>query len=186
MVIMQRNSGAVDFNRSREDYEFGFGDLNGDFWYGLKNIHCLTEREQLELRIEIGNGTASPIVWVYQTFRVDAEPSYTLHIGDGAGEGDTNDAMMSHDGKRFYTYDHDLGSCAHNHGGGWWYFDSNTDNNKNCHTANLNGPYDPKTLDNVGNSLSWSTTDGHVHYTHVSMKVRPKSCTPCKEFVSDS
>ncbi len=176
MVIMQRSTGGVDFNCSMEEYEFGFGDLGGEFWYGLKNIHCLSEREPLELRIEIGNGTMPSIVWVYQTFLVDSAPSYTLHIGDGVGTGDTNDAMLLHNEKDFYTYNRDQGTCARNHGAGWWYY---LTDNKNCHTANLNGPYQLKT-NNIGDLLSWNSTAGYVHYTHVSMKVRPKICTPCK------
>ena len=65
---------------------------------------------------------------------------YTLTIGDGEGEGDTNDAMLSHTGKNFHTYDRDIGTCARDHGAGWWYFDNDDDDRKNCHTANLNGP----------------------------------------------
>ena len=183
MVIMQRSSGAVDFNRSMEEYEFGFGNLDGEFWYGLKNIHCLTDREPVELRIEIGNGTTTSIVWVYQTFHVGPEPSYTLTVGNGEGEGDSNDAMLLHNRKDFYTYDHDSENCAHYHGAGWWYF--TPQNDKSCHTANLNGPYNTMTSD-AGKVLSWTTTAGQEHYTHVSMKVRPKSCTPCEEFVADS
>ena len=181
MVIMQRSTGGVDFNRSMEEYEFGFGDLGGEFWYGLKNIHCLSEREPLELRIEIGNGTVPSIVWVYQMFLVDSAPSYTLHIGDGVGIGDTNDAMLLHNEKDFYTYDHDQGTCARDHGAGWWYYLATKDN---CHTANLNGPYQLKT-NNIGDVLSWNSTAGYVHYTHVSMKVRPKICTPCEEISLD-
>ena len=41
-VIQRRIDGSVDFNRSWSDYEKGFGDLNGEFWYGLKNMNCLT------------------------------------------------------------------------------------------------------------------------------------------------
>ena len=182
MIIMQRRNGGVDFNRSMENYEFGFGELNGDFWYGLKNIHCLTEEEQVELRIEIGNGTIPSIVWVYKTFSVGPEPTFTLHIGDGEGEGDSNDAMMKHDGKNFYTYDHDLDTCAHDHGAGWWYYDTN---DKNCHSANLNGRYAAAMPRNIGDILSWNTTMGYVHYTHITMKVRPKTCTPCREFVQE-
>ena len=180
MTIMQRKNGEENFNRSLENYEFGFGNLDGDFWYGLKNIHCLTSREEVELRIEIGNGTIPSIVWVYKSFRVGPEPTFTLNIGEGKGEGDSNDAMMKHDGKIFSTYDHDLGTCAHTNGGGWWYI-----NNRNCHTANLNGQYAAGTSD-TGDGLTWNTTAGFVHFTHVTMKVRPKTCTPCREFVAKS
>ena len=45
---------------SRGDYVNGFGDLEGEFWYGLENIHCLTTQEDVELRIELGNDSTPP------------------------------------------------------------------------------------------------------------------------------
>ena len=45
-IVMQRNrkGSVVNFNRKWFDYEKGFGDLSADFWYGLKAMHCLTQR----------------------------------------------------------------------------------------------------------------------------------------------
>ena len=43
MVIQRRIvNGDVNFTRDWNDYVNGFGDLNGEFWYGLDNIHYLT------------------------------------------------------------------------------------------------------------------------------------------------
>ena len=42
MVIQRRINGSVDFYLDWTDYVNGFGDLEGEFWYGLENIHCLT------------------------------------------------------------------------------------------------------------------------------------------------
>ena len=52
-------SEQVNFRRSWREYQHGFGDLNTEFRYGLHNIHCVTTREQLDLRIELkyDNGT---------------------------------------------------------------------------------------------------------------------------------
>ena len=33
-------------------------------------MHCLTTREDVELRIEVGNETTPSIVWTYQLFQV--------------------------------------------------------------------------------------------------------------------
>ena len=80
------------------DYVNGFGDLEGEFWYGLENIHCLTKQEDVELRIELGNDNDSTpsIVWTYQLFRVGgADTKYQLTIGQGQGVGNTNDAMAT-------------------------------------------------------------------------------------------
>ena len=39
MVIQRRlPNGTVNFTRCWNDYENGFGDLDGEFWYGLKNF----------------------------------------------------------------------------------------------------------------------------------------------------
>ena len=56
LVIQRRINGSVNFYHNWTDYVSGFGDLEGEFWYGLEKIHCLTTREDVELRIELGNG----------------------------------------------------------------------------------------------------------------------------------
>ena len=77
LVIQHRINGSVNFDRNWTDYVSGFGDLEGEFWYGLEKIHCLTTREDVELYIEIGNGTEPFIVWTYQLFKVGgAETNY--------------------------------------------------------------------------------------------------------------
>ena len=175
VVIMRRFNGSVNFNRSLEEYEFGFGDITGEFWYGLKNIHCLTQREPVALRIEIGNGTEPLIVWEYQTFSVAAGPSYVLSVAAGKGVGDTYNAFIQHHGAWFYTYDRDYRNCGKTYGAGWWF------RSGSCHSANLNGQYEPANGP-AKNKLSWYTASAsaYVHYTHVSMKIRPKSCAPCE------
>ena len=42
-IVIQRRvpNGRVNFYRGWKDYEEGFGDLDSEFWYGLRNIHCL-------------------------------------------------------------------------------------------------------------------------------------------------
>ena len=54
-VVIQRRlpNGTVNFTRDWNDYENGFGDLNGEFWYGLRNIHALTTQNDVELRIDM-------------------------------------------------------------------------------------------------------------------------------------
>ena len=53
-VIQRRVDGSENFNRPWSDYEKGFGNLTGEFWYGLKTINCLTQAGQWELRIDSG------------------------------------------------------------------------------------------------------------------------------------
>ena len=53
LVIQRRQDGSVSFNRGWTEYEKGFGNLNGEFWYGLQPMHCLTSQGQWELRIDL-------------------------------------------------------------------------------------------------------------------------------------
>ena len=167
LVIQRRINGSVDFYRNWTDYVYGFGDLDGEFWYGLEKIHCLTTRDDVELRIELGNGTTPSIVWTYQLFRVQgAETNYQLTIGQGTEVGGTTfDAMASNNGQAFTTPDRDNdvwnGNCATGRQGAWWF--------KKCGYSNLNGKYNGK--------YSWNTGGSWYHYTQVSMKIRPKSCS---------
>ena len=138
LVIQRRINGSMDFYRNWTDYVYGFGDLDGEFWYGLEKIHCLTTRDDVELRIELGNGTTPSTVWTYQLFRVQgAETNYQLTIGQGTGVGETFDAMGRHNGQAFSTPDRDndawSSNCATTWGGAWWY--------QSCVHSNLNGKY---------------------------------------------
>ena len=177
MAIQRRINGSVDFYLDWTDYVNGFGDLEGEFWYGLENIHCLTTREDVELRIELGNGTVPSIVWTYQLFKVGgADTNYRLTIGQGTGVGGTYDAMAVHNGHAFTTRDRDHdtwnGNCAQGFGGAWWY--------EQCHHANLNGRYVPHRPQSPGGDdtrLSWYDGNKFHHYTKVQMKIRPKRCT---------
>ena len=146
----------------------GFGDLTTEFWYGLRNIHCLTEREEVELQIEVrlDNGTGQ--VWTYGYFEVDGpETNYTLHIGQAQGPSDGYNSMAEHNGMQFSTTDRDndvsSGNCASHFGGsGWWF--------KDCHHSLLTGSHSTR-------RLYWRT--GHntgIFYPFAEMKLRPKSC----------
>ena len=50
-IVIQRRitNGTANFYRNWEDYENGFGDLNGEFWIGLRNMHELTTKQEVEL-----------------------------------------------------------------------------------------------------------------------------------------
>ena len=177
MVIQRRiANGTVNFTRDWDDYVNGFCDLNGEFWYGLDNIHYLTTRDDVELRIDmVMEDDGSELTWTYQTFTVaGANDKYTLTIGGGVGTG--RDGMDHHNGQQFSTYDNDNdpsgGNCAYTHQGGWWY---NT-----CYEANLNGPHDippNPSVHQVHAKMMWN--DGVWRDVSSSeMKIRRKQCIP--------
>ena len=144
-----------------------------------------TTQEDVELRIELGNGTVPSIVWTYQLFKVGgADTNYRLTIGQAVGVGGTFDAMARHNGAEFSTRDRDHDSwssysCAKVYGGAWWY--------KACHDSNLNGKYVLHTPEGYSgpysqgaNRLSWYDGSYWQHYTKVQMKIRPKRCSIAK------
>ena len=143
-VIQRRKDGSVDFNPPWSDYEKGFGDLNGEFWYGLKLINCLTQTGQWELRVdfEFKNKTRSYLH--YKTFKVgSATDEYPLTIGGFTGITPT-DPFVHHKGMKFSTYNNDNDQSGHNcalqtgnakDNGGWWY--------NGCWRINPNLQYNP-------------------------------------------
>ena len=166
----------VNFNLQWADYERGFGDLNTEFWYGLRNIHCLTEREEVELQIEVRQDNGTGQVWTYGYFEVDdPETNYTLHIGQAQGPSDGQNGMFGHNGMQFSTTDRDndvMGSnCARTFGGGWWF--------STCYNSFLTGNH---------NSMraNWLKINNNViksaYYPFAEMRLRPKNCKtiePC-------
>ena len=53
-TVIQRNrkGSTVNFNKKWTDFEEGFGDLENDFWYRLKAMHCLTKHGHWEMRVD--------------------------------------------------------------------------------------------------------------------------------------
>ena len=176
-IIIQRRilNEPVNFNRKWEDYENGFGDLNGEFWYGLRNIHFLTTRDEVELRIDMVNKDGESFTWTYQTFIVaGGGDKYRLTVGGGEGVG--NDAMAFHNGVHFSTYDQDNdkwndNSCAYTYQGGWWF--------KNCYRTNPNGPHNTPSLPGVSQTeakIIWYDGTSYQQLSSMEMKIRVKNC----------
>ena len=104
---------------------------SSEFWYGLWNIHCLTTRESVELRIDLQDEQINKVRWVYQQFSVDGpDQKHCLHIGQGTGTPPgSSDAMAgsySLNNTYFTTFDHDNDqtggeSCAVSYRGAWWF-----------------------------------------------------------------
>ena len=169
MVIQRRVSGGTeDFARTWKEYDSGFGSLDGEFWYGLRNIHCLTTRHDVELRIDMVHTSGTERWAVYQTFSVAGpEEKYQLNIGEGEGAAGYERLILYHNGHPFSTHDYDNdnngGNCAQTYGGGWWF--------NNCHRIHLNG-----LRGTVG--FMW---DGVGHLASSEMKIRPKSCSLNKD-----
>ncbi len=96
----------VSFKKSWVEYENGFGNLSGEFWYGLKNMHCLTSREPMEVEVELRKTGGTKLVLSYSSFKVDGpDTSYTLHVSGKQYKG--SDYFQYHNGMKFSTFDRD-------------------------------------------------------------------------------
>ena len=151
------------FNRTWDEYVQGFGDLNGEFWYGLKNMHCLTSREPMEVEVEMRQNGSESTVYSYDTFKIDGPTSsYTLYVS-----GKTHphaDFLSYHNGMKFTTFDRDndkrhdnCADASELKKSAWWY--------NNCYRMILTA---------VPNPLLW--TSKYVSYDYAELRVRPKSC----------
>jgi len=173
-VIQRRKDGSESFNRPWSDYEEGFGDLNGEFWYGLKNMNCLTQTGQWELRVDFEFKNKTRSYMHYNTFKIGgASDEYPLTINGFTGI-TSSDPFAYSRGAKFSTYDNDNDhsgfNCARRidggqaGNGGWWH--------KACWSVNLNFDYSPVRYGSV--------KIGSVYYNprFIEMKIRPFNCIP--------
>ena len=184
IVIQRRNAsmGWVNFTKKWADYEEGFGDLDGEFWIGLKIINELTNQQNMALKMRVWNDTGNSINWNYQLFRI-YEKNYRYAVSglsgsSGSGSGGDGYGPFSRgptSAFQFQTYDRYSGSnCGFSRQSGWWYY------NGNCgEYSNLNGRHQPSGISGTyltGERLFWRTSSGNRIYTHSEMKIRPQSC----------
>ncbi|MCL4139827.1 UNVERIFIED_CONTAM: hypothetical protein GTU68_029435 [Idotea baltica] len=141
------------FSRKWLAYKLGFGNLTGEFWLGLDNIHALHEKrwEKYE-HMFIGN----------------ASEKYRLDLGNYSG--DAGDSLSVHSGQMFSAKDNDndqsAKSCAKLFKGAWWY--------KNCHTSNLNGFQYEGSFGSNGDGIHWKTFRGFKYsLKKTTMALRP-------------
>ena len=160
-IVIQRNKkdSLVNFNKNWTDYEEGFGNLNTEFWYGLAAIHCLTQRGQWEMRVDLQKTDKTWFYYHYNQFSVGrASEEYPLTVGGFTGKLTDRFVSIPLNGMKFSTPDNDndkwSSNCAARDKSGWWY--------NNCHHFNINKQ--PMYDGNYGDVL------------FAEMKIRPKDC----------
>ena len=169
LVVQRRKDGSVDFNRTWLEYEDGFGKLTGEFWYGLRALHCLTGQGGWEMRMDIKLANGTNIFLQYEQFKVAlAKDKYKLTVG--GFQGTTTDPMARHNGMNFTTKDSDndpwYRNCAIDHygynipTGGWWY--------NHCHHIQANTLYNHKYTIHLNNQ--WHPLP------FIEIKIRPHNC----------
>ena len=161
-TVIQRkrvDDSSVDFNKTWKDYVEGFGNLEGNFWYGLRSIHCLTQGYPWEMKTKIKSKIHGWYDVYYNQFSVGSpSEEYPLTVGGFTGGDDTDwFADQPLNGIKFSTSDNDndrsSGNCAAQWKSGWWY--------NNCTSININAknPY-----------------MGNKDVIFAEMMIRPKDC----------
>ncbi|KAM9776007.1 uncharacterized protein ACBT44_001176 isoform 2-T2 [Syngnathus typhle] len=174
-VIQRRKDGSVDFFRGWYDYRNGFGDLAGEHWLGLQNIHALTASGAYQLRIDLTTFDGRNYYALYDDFSVgrnslDPEKDgYPLLVSGYSGN--AGDQFTYHSGMKFSTKDRDqdnwANNCAIDRNSAWWYH--------SCAYCNLNGLYKATGTCGYTNAVWYDL--GPSLYTclrFVEMKIRPR------------
>ncbi|XP_078656464.1 uncharacterized protein LOC144902765 [Branchiostoma floridae x Branchiostoma belcheri] len=147
-VIQRRQDGSVPFNKTWTEYEQGFGNLLGEYWLGLGNIHSLATplQKQNKLYVYLEDWEKNSGFARYSRFSVgDASSKYTATVtGYDSTSTAGNDLDPSKESQKiknvkFSTIDEDNdingAHCTALYGqGGWW-------NPYSCGYAMLNGQY---------------------------------------------
>ena len=177
LIVMRRQDGSVNFQRSWNDYKVGFGKLLTEFWFGNENMHDLTKpsfapkKSELVIDMRIKGQTGQVFV-KYETFEIGDETSkYTLKISDVSGNAPmlnaTHSFLSYHNNMKFSTYDQDndnaSGDCSNTYGRvGWWF--------EMCYSTLLTGNY--KFTKGHG-EITWYNFS-EVDPQFVEMKIRRK------------
>ena len=161
-----------DFFLEWAAYRDGFGQLSGEFWWGLRNLWRLTSApdRRYELRIDMYDFDEDHRHAAYEQFGVSFEEDGFRLLGGHFAGGEAGDSLSAHFGQRFSTRDRDQDTgtthCARTRKGGWWYHA--------CHDANLNGPYLAGRTPKDVYGVNWPTWRGwRYSLKKVEMKIRP-------------
>ena len=104
-----------DFYLNWTDYKRGFGNLEGEHWLGLDNMHLLTNLSGVtaQLWVDLADWEGNTAFAKYDQFSVgDEDIGYTLSVSgyqsaSTAGDSLTLTGNGNHNGQRFSTPDRD-------------------------------------------------------------------------------
>lgn len=128
-VVMRRSSAEFSFERFFQEYEDGFGELSGEFWYGLRLLRDLTSRTPYVMQLDMfdrANDTESTSSAYYGKFKVEGD-NYTLTLGNFSGsDPQLMDNLIQFNNRPFIAEREkqdwiDIDRCIHDFKAGWWY-----------------------------------------------------------------
>ncbi|XP_017839382.1 microfibril-associated glycoprotein 4 [Drosophila busckii] len=171
-VVQRRQDGSENFYRSWAEYRAGFGNLSGEFFMGLQQLHYITKAEPYELYIHLEDFDGVTHYAKYDRFELANETAgYALEVL-GKYTGDAGDSLKYHKGQPFSTFDNDKTAkrCALTYVGAWWY--------NSCQHSNLNGQYvqgGSYEVKLTGRGIVWKSWRGYDYgYKFVQMMIRPR------------
>ncbi|XP_045177279.2 fibrinogen-like protein 1 [Mercenaria mercenaria] len=178
MTIQKRIDGSVNFTRKWDNYAFGFGNVNSEYWLGNENLYWLSHYKNYSIRFELWDWEGNHAYALYDYFRVENEQmGYQLRIQGYSGT--AGDAMFPyHNDMKFSTIDRDNdewhSSCAKKDQSGWWF--------KACGYASLNGIYIENGIggispDGVVKGILWSKWKKKYGYSmkKTEIKIKPRA-----------
>ncbi|KAK6189716.1 hypothetical protein SNE40_001716 [Patella caerulea] len=175
-VIQRRYDGSVNFTRGWDDYAFGFGNVNSEFWLGNENIYYMLRNTNYTLRIDLLDWEDQHAWAQYDYFKVASEENkYKLTVNGFSGT--AGDSLAYHNNMFFSTMDRDhdkwYASCSNKDQSGWWF--------NACSYASLNGIFHPNgeqniTPDGVITGITWFEWKQNLAYSmkRVEMKIKPR------------
>ena len=160
-----------DFYLGWADYKQGFGNLTGEFWWGLNYLWQMTSvRDRYcELRVDLEDFDGNTAHAVYQSFQISSE-EHGYKLSTSNYRGDAGDSLWYSDNQQFSTPDRDQddwpgGSCAEDQQGAWWFWD--------CGRSNLNGRYHGRNGDDWTGIYWWHWKRTRHLLKKTEMKIRP-------------
>merc|ERR1712150_322395 len=174
MGIQRRTQGDVDFYRGWDEYVAGFGNITGDFWMGLQDIHTMCPPSKpCDLRVDLKDpqhNSGALVSAQYAGFSLGGfTEKYELNVG--AYNGTAGDGLSYHKNRQFTTYDRDNDAagynCAERRHGAWWF--------GNCCYSELNGLWGDRRSSHVENGLYWSNRGPdplHVNYSEMKVRIQ--------------
>src|SRR6218665_1672157 len=133
IVFLYRFDGSVAFNGTWADYRDGFGDVTGEYWFGLEKLTQMTNNGQYRARFEFKSiQNESWFSSEYDSFQIDQESNwYTIHVsgftGDAGNQFYYPNLNSIQNRMNFSSWDSDndrhstLNCCIMMERGGWWY-----------------------------------------------------------------
>ncbi|XP_071836913.1 angiopoietin-1-like [Apostichopus japonicus] len=90
-VIQRRKDSSINFNRTWDEYENGFGFLSHEFWLGNEKISYITNQRKYQLRMDLTTAFGLSFFVTYESFRISDSFSHNKLVSTGGyiGAADT-------------------------------------------------------------------------------------------------